>query len=154
MNLEGRNLEPNIRGDDVRRLQAELNQLGFTLGVNGFFYSMTYVAVRQFQQEHELEINGIVDEETARRINAEVDGLTAPPFIVKGQVRQADGDPADGVLISGFDVDLRSEQLLGQTQTDRKGFYQIQYSAPVAIFPLSKCSSRNSVFVNLNRSAP
>jgi len=52
--------------------------------------------------------------------------LTAPPFIVKGQVRQADGDPADGVLISGFDVDLRSEELLGQTQTDRKGFYQIQ----------------------------
>jgi hypothetical protein len=44
-------------------------------------------------------------------------------------VHQADGDPANGVLISAFDIDLRSEQLLGQTQTDRKGFYQIQYSA-------------------------
>jgi hypothetical protein len=129
MKLEGRNLQINMRGDDVRRLQTELNQLGFTLGVNGFFDSMTYLAVRQFQQEHGLEINGVVDEETARRINAEVDALTAPPFIVKGQVRQADGDPADGVLISAFDVDLRSEELLGQTQTDRKGFYQIQYSA-------------------------
>jgi peptidoglycan hydrolase-like protein with peptidoglycan-binding domain len=126
MNLEGRNLEPNMRGDDVRRLQTELNQLGFNLGVNGFFDSMTYLAVRQFQQEHGLDANGIVDEETARRINAEVDALTAPPFIVKGQVHQADGDPANGVLISGFDVDLRSEELLGQTQTDRKGFYQIQ----------------------------
>jgi len=129
MNLEGRNLEVNMRGDDVRRLQAELNKLGFTLGANGLFDSMTYLAVRQFQQEHGLEINGIVDEETARRVNAEVDALTAPPFIVKGQVHQADGNPADGVLISAFDVDLCNQQLLGQTQTDRKGFYQIHYSA-------------------------
>jgi hypothetical protein len=129
MKLGGRNLQINMRGDDVRRLQTELNQLGFSLGVNGFFDSMTYLAVRQFQQEHGLEINGIVDEETARRVNAEVDALTAPPFIVKGQVHQADGNPADGVLISAFDVDLCNQQLLGQTQTDRKGFYQIHYSA-------------------------
>ncbi|MBE9128305.1 MULTISPECIES: peptidoglycan-binding domain-containing protein [unclassified Coleofasciculus] len=129
MKLEGRNLQPNMRGNDVRRLQAELNQPGFTLGVNGLFDSMTFLAVQRFQRDRGLDANGIVDEETARRINAEVDALTAPPFIVKGQVRQADGDPADGILISAFDVDLRSEQLLGQTQTDRKGFYQIQYSA-------------------------
>ncbi len=48
MKLEGRNLQPKMRGDDVRRLQTELNQLGFTLGVNGFFDSMTDLAVRQF----------------------------------------------------------------------------------------------------------
>ena len=31
--------------------------------------------------------------------------------------------------MSAFDRDLRSEQLLGRTQTDAKGFYAIQYSA-------------------------
>ncbi|MBD2565346.1 MULTISPECIES: peptidoglycan-binding domain-containing protein [Nostoc] len=108
MNLEGRNLEPNMSGDDVHRLQTELNQLGFTLGVNGLFDSMTFLAVQRFQRDHGLEANGMVNEETARRINAEVDALTTPPFIVKGQVRQADGDPADGVLVSAFDMDLRN----------------------------------------------
>jgi hypothetical protein len=129
MKLEGRNLQPNTRGDDLRRLQQELNQLGFTLGVNNFFDSMTLLAVEQFQKKHGLNVNGIVDKETAQRINAEVDALTLPPFIVKGQVHQTDGDPANGILISAFDVDLCNQQLLGQTQTDRKGFYQIQYSA-------------------------
>jgi peptidoglycan hydrolase-like protein with peptidoglycan-binding domain len=113
MNLEGRNLQPNMRGDDVRRLQTELNQLGFNLGVNGLFDSMTFLAVQRFQRDHGLDANGIVNEETAQRINAEVDALTTAPFIVKGQVRQADGDPADGLLVSAFDIDLRNEQLLG-----------------------------------------
>jgi len=129
MQLEGRNLESNMRGNDVRRLQTELNQLGFSLGVNGFFDSMTFLAVQEFQRQHRLPVNGIVDERTARRINAEVDALDEPQLIVKGHIYQADGDPAADVLISAFDVDLRSEQLLGETQTDRKGFYQIQYSA-------------------------
>ncbi|MEQ9238014.1 peptidoglycan-binding domain-containing protein [Coleofasciculus sp. E2-BRE-01] len=126
MNLDGRNLSSEMRGNDVRRLQTELNQLGFNLGVNGFFDSMTFLAVQEFQRKHRLPVNGIVDEKTARRINAEVDALDESPLIVKGHIYQADGDPAADVLISAFDVDLRSEQLLGETQTDRKGFYQIQ----------------------------
>ncbi len=48
MNLEGRNLQVNLCGEDVRRLQTKLNQLDFNLGVNGFFDSMTYLTVRQF----------------------------------------------------------------------------------------------------------
>ncbi len=129
MNLEGRNLHVEMKGDDVRRLQTELKQLGFTLVVNALFDSTTFLAVQKFQKDHGLNANGIVDEATARRINAEVDALTTPPFIVKGQVRQADGDPADGVLVSAFDIDLRNEQSLGQTQTDRQGAYQIAYTA-------------------------
>jgi peptidoglycan hydrolase-like protein with peptidoglycan-binding domain len=128
MNLEGRNLQVNMSGNDVRRLQTELRQLDFNLQVNGLFDSMTLVAVERFQRERGLPVNGVVDEVTARRINAEVDALNTPPLIVKGQVRRADGDPADGVLVSAFDVDLRNEQILGQTQTDRQGVYQIAYT--------------------------
>ncbi|MDZ8263102.1 neuraminidase-like domain-containing protein [Nostoc sp. ChiQUE01b] len=129
MNLEGRNLQINMSGNDVRRLQTELRQLGFNLQVNGLFDSMTLVAVERFQRSHRLNVNGIVDEVTARRINAEVDALNPPPLIVKGHVFQADGDPANGVLVSAFDIDLRNEQILGQTQTDRQGVYQIAYTA-------------------------
>lgn len=128
MNLEGRNLQINMSGNDVRRLQTELRQLGFNLQVNGLFDSMTLVAVERFQRERGLPVNGIIDEITARRINAEVNALNPPPLIVKGQVFQADGDPADGVSVSAFDIDLRNEQILGQTQTDRQGIYQIAYT--------------------------
>ena len=48
---------------------------------------------------------------------------------VKGTVRLADGSPAAGVKVSAFDRDLRVEQLLGQSQTNRDGSYRIQYSA-------------------------
>ena len=50
-------------------------------------------------------------------------------FIVRGFVRQSDGAILPGMLVQAFDRDLRHEQSLGQTQTDKKGFYQIQYSA-------------------------
>jgi Tc toxin complex TcA C-terminal TcB-binding domain/Neuraminidase-like domain/Salmonella virulence plasmid 28.1kDa A protein len=53
---------------------------------------------------------------------------TDNPFIVRGTISQADGSPLVGAIARAFDLDLRSEQLLGQAQTDSKGFYQILYS--------------------------
>src|SRR5690606_9489276 len=49
-------------------------------------------------------------------------------YTVKGTVRFFDGFPAGGIIVSAFDRDLRSEQVLGQSQTNRQGNYQIQYS--------------------------
>src|SRR5438046_195947 len=54
---------------------------------------------------------------------------TSQLYEVKGTVRLADGTPAVGIKVSAFDRDLRSEQLLGRTQTDAKGVYAIQHSA-------------------------
>jgi len=50
-------------------------------------------------------------------------------YKVKGTVYLADGSPAAGMTIRAFDRDLRSEEPLGQSPTDKKGFYQIQYSS-------------------------
>src|SRR3990170_2013468 len=52
----------------------------------------------------------------------------AEQFIVKGQIRQADGSPLIGAIVKAYDKDLRSEQLLGETRTDRDGRYEIVYS--------------------------
>jgi hypothetical protein len=49
-------------------------------------------------------------------------------YEVKGAVRLADGSPAVAIQVSAFDRDLRSEQKLGQSQTDSGGFYEIGYS--------------------------
>ena len=68
MKLQGRNLEPNLRGDDVKLLQSELRMLKLKTQIvdpEGFFGSTTFLAVQEFQQLHGLEATGIVDEGTA-----------------------------------------------------------------------------------------
>jgi hypothetical protein len=47
---------------------------------------------------------------------------------VKGTVRLADRSPAGGLEVSAFDLDLRIEQLLGQSQTNPDGTYLIMYN--------------------------
>ena len=50
-------------------------------------------------------------------------------YEVRGTIRLADGSPAQGLKVSAFDQDLRTEQLLGQSQTSRDGSYRIPYSS-------------------------
>ncbi len=52
---------------------------------------------------------------------------TDPTRRVYGVVRDARGDPLTGVTVEAFDRDLRSEQSLGKSQTNRRGHYEIQY---------------------------
>jgi len=62
-----------------------------------------------------------------------VDLVTGTPsatsFIVRGQVRQADGSLFVGAEVLAFDKDLRREESLGHATTDREGRYQISYTA-------------------------
>ena len=53
-------------------------------------------------------------------------------FIVRGQVRQADGTAITGSIVRAFDKDLpslRSEGELGKATTDKDGRYEITYTA-------------------------
>ncbi|MDY7791695.1 neuraminidase-like domain-containing protein [Burkholderia ubonensis] len=49
-------------------------------------------------------------------------------FLVTGHVRFVDDIPAVRTKVVAFDRDLRTEQPLGETQTDRNGLYSIEYS--------------------------
>ena len=63
------------------------------------------------------------------KLQNETNGVgTQPERVVKGAVRMFDGSAAAGLVVSAFDRGLRSEQALGQSQTDDRGFYQIRYS--------------------------
>ncbi|MEM1169988.1 MAG: peptidoglycan-binding protein [Cyanobacteria bacterium P01_H01_bin.35] len=57
-------LPPTIRrgssGDDVKRLQMILNEMGYFLVVDGIFGSNTEAAVKGFQKNSRLEVDGIV----------------------------------------------------------------------------------------------
>lgn len=49
--------------------------------------------------------------------------------IIHGTIRHAHGFSLAGVTVCAYDRDLRSEVLLGQTETDEDGNYQIAYDA-------------------------
>ncbi|MFA5867054.1 MAG: peptidoglycan-binding protein [Actinomycetota bacterium] len=62
--------EPPLRGDDVRELQATLNNLGFNAGrVSGVFANQTDKAVREFQKNVGLDPDGIVGETSIQALD-------------------------------------------------------------------------------------
>jgi Tc toxin complex TcA C-terminal TcB-binding domain/Neuraminidase-like domain/Salmonella virulence plasmid 28.1kDa A protein len=94
--------------------------------------------VSVFQEEQQIRPeseSGNVDDRTADEMNRLLEQLGAfekqpneDIFIVRGNIEQADLSAMINVVVEAFDIDLRNEQSLGQTRTDGKGFYQIQYS--------------------------
>jgi len=66
-----------------------------------------------------------VDIGESKRVVIEVE----VPFIVKGQIRYADGSRLIGsLLVRAFDKDLRHEQWLGEQYTNAEGYYKITYT--------------------------
>ena len=68
-------LRKGSKGIAVRELQEKLIGLGYNLGrygADGDFGSDTYKAVKQFQQEHDLYVDGEVGENTYNAIEAEI----------------------------------------------------------------------------------
>ena len=102
--------------------------------MESLYGGVTHDLVGLFQDQHQLESTGAVDERTADALNRLLVAHSAlddeaRPYNVKGTVRLADGFPADGVTVSVFDRDLRFDQPLGDYKTDKTGYYQIGYSA-------------------------
>lgn len=64
--------EPPLTGDDVQRLQQALATAGFPLEVDGVFGQATDAAVRQFQEQEELSVDGIVGPSTLKVLGLEV----------------------------------------------------------------------------------
>jgi hypothetical protein len=70
--------------------------------------------------------------EPDKAIDIYVDMLQTPDhekenFVVYGKVVKGDGSPQCGLRVKAFDKQLKHEILLGETDTDEKGKYKIQY---------------------------
>lgn len=63
-------LQRDTTGTDVERLQRDLSQLGYQVEVNGVFDESTENAVKKFQQDHNLTVDGIVGPQTGRQLGA------------------------------------------------------------------------------------
>ncbi len=65
----GRKLQYDSQGEDVRALQSRLQALGYyNAEISGNFYGNTRDAVRAFQRQNALKVDGIVGEETHRTL--------------------------------------------------------------------------------------
>ncbi|MFB2978534.1 peptidoglycan-binding protein [Microseira sp. BLCC-F43] len=60
---------PILEGEDVRELQIALNKVGFNLEVDGYFGPTTDEAVRKFQTDKGLVVDGIVGQATLEALN-------------------------------------------------------------------------------------
>ena len=65
------------RGDEVRRLQTQLNRYGANLAVDGVFGNQTLAAVKKYQSAHGLASDGVVGDLTWGRLLD--DGTVARP---------------------------------------------------------------------------
>lgn len=72
---------PNLRGDDVAELQRRLNALGFDAGRgDGIFGDQTGAALREFQRNTGLAVDGILGPETLEglaRVSTRAEGSVA-----------------------------------------------------------------------------
>ncbi|PSH61678.1 hypothetical protein CU102_26790 [Phyllobacterium brassicacearum] len=132
MKLQRRNLEFNLRGDDVRLLQDELATLGFPISDReGHFGETTLSAVREFQNRNRIDpITGVVDARTARAINAAVNAQPRDAYRVRGRVLQPDGEPVTNARVHALEKHLRREERLGEAAVDSRGHFDLSYPTP------------------------
>ena len=72
------NLSIGARGEAVEKLQRDLTKLGYKLAADGIFGSKTDQAVRHFQRDRHLEVDGIVGPKTRAAIARAKKHLSTP----------------------------------------------------------------------------
>ncbi|MUG97809.1 peptidoglycan-binding protein [Scytonema sp. UIC 10036] len=78
-NADGSYLKLGDSGQEVRRLQEDLQQLGyFRANPTGYYGSTTQEAVERFQQNYGLTRSGVADSQTLARISDALAGGTNP----------------------------------------------------------------------------
>ena len=85
-----RTLERGIRGDDVKKMQEHLMELGISLdnyGADGIFGPETQAALEEFQKKYGLAVTGVYDEATHNKMY-EVLGLSVDDLYVMDKVEK------------------------------------------------------------------
>lgn len=67
----GESLERGSSGEEVKKLQRRLNELGYDLSVDGDFGENTEAAVEDFQEKNDLSVDGVVGPKTWAKLNSD-----------------------------------------------------------------------------------
>ena len=66
---------PMMKGDDVKEVQYKLNSLDYNCGIaDGYFGNKTSIAVKNFQTDNNLKVDGVVGKKTAEKLGFKWEG--------------------------------------------------------------------------------
>lgn len=128
-----RNLYSGCEGDDVKTLQTNLIRAGYSCGkygADGDFGDATEQAVRAFQKDHGLEIDGIAGKKTIAALDAVIAGMEKPESENAPEVVQIVGgncyvrakpDTSGAIL----DVVHDGEKLVYKGETSENGWHSV-----------------------------
>lgn len=119
-----------------RLLPAELDRLKDQLRSeepSGFYKGAAVTLVQMFQIQSGLgdALRGLVEDKTAELLNQQLKkhgGFdTGVDFVVRGTVKDSNGQPQSDLVVIAYDRDLRRWQELGRAQTNAQGRFEIPY---------------------------
>ena len=71
-------------GDEVKELQQKLTTLGYSLGaIDGDFGDKTLAAVKKFQKDYSLDVDGVVGNQTWTALDKAVAAKSSVPYVVR-----------------------------------------------------------------------
>ena len=131
-NLSYRAGKTMLRGEDVRKLQVDLNMLGFDCGAaDGIFGKKTDAAVRAYQAANNLEVDGIVGSKTRCALQLALESAGAP----SGEAQTPADKPTEGTEDSG-ETQAPDEPVTDSDEDDPDEDDDGDYSEPEQIVTL------------------
>lgn len=116
------NLYYGSQGEDVRKLQNKLNELGYNLSADGIYGTNTSNAVRDYQSKNGLSVDGIAGVNTQGKLYAASNGTPGQPATPQ-TTKPPEYKPSDTVL--------QAQQAYKDQLGKRPGEYKSQYDSQI-----------------------
>lgn len=115
------------QGSEVTELQKLLNQNGYTLDTDGIFGTQTQAAVKDYQQKNNLDVDGIVGNNTWGALTAAPAATQPTATTTQSTETKNTGFQYDAYQES--DVVKQAQALLQQQLSQKPGEYQSQWQS-------------------------
>ncbi len=135
-------------GDDVKKLQKELNKKGYKLDVDGQFGAKTQSAVRDYQSKNNLSVDGIVGENTWGSLFAH-NGNTKTSAKKKTTTTKTTKTQAKRPTYKKSDTVKKAEKKLNSWEKNAPDEYENKYSDEIEGI-LNDILNREKFSYNLN----
>ncbi len=119
MEFGQRNIAYGMKGDDVRTLQELLNKAGDSIIVDGSFGNQTHNAVKKFQTENGLAVDGIVGHITQGSLKELMENEVSESEVSKEQEIVALAEAVEELSIDpNFDGEISNLRLLAEEEME------------------------------------